>query len=259
MDLPNTGAFVLPLAAHGFLVGLLVLEQAARPSEQAPCTNIRQAGQIVDSVSDAGKCSQLQLQLSCHVHVDFRITHPLTEVCHQDKPGTLIHVWTCCWPHAGAPSGLSRADNLLFGAGVPADGSCVLLGDKDREVVRLAGQVLAAACAMDLHSALQSAEASMHSQHVIGLVEEVSQPLVLLTYVGLSFVSVVNMHSIDALTYRRDSYQQHKAQRILLASVLEPVLSTACKQCCAEQVPPPCSCNTNTPHHHEAQEEIRKH
>jgi len=29
VDLPNTGAFVLPLAAHSFLVGLLVIEQIA--------------------------------------------------------------------------------------------------------------------------------------------------------------------------------------------------------------------------------------
>ena len=63
-----------------------------------------------------------------------------------------------------------------------ADGGCVLLGDKDREVVRLAGQVLAAACAMDLHSALQSAQASMQRQQVIGLVEEVSPSLVLPTF-----------------------------------------------------------------------------
>lgn len=73
---------------------------------------------------------------------------------------------------------------------MPADGSCVLLGDKDREVVRLAGQVLAAACAMDLHSALQSAQTSMHSQQVIGLVEEVSQPLLLLTSAVLSVLLI---------------------------------------------------------------------
>lgn len=60
------------------------------------------------------------------------------------------------------------------------EGSGVVLGEQDRQVVQLAGQVLAAACAMDLHSALQTAQASMHSQHVIGLVEEVSKLLSLL-------------------------------------------------------------------------------
>lgn len=76
---------------------------------------------------------------------------------------------------------LKQSWQLFPGAGMQADGACVLLGDKDREVVRLAGQVLAAACAMDLHSALQTAQASMHSQQVIGLVEEVSLPLALPT------------------------------------------------------------------------------
>ena len=54
VDLPNTGAFVLPLAAHGFLVGLLVLEQVARPPEQAPCTS-----------STAGKYLQLRSTMTC--------------------------------------------------------------------------------------------------------------------------------------------------------------------------------------------------
>lgn len=73
-----------------------------------------------------------------------------------------------------------RSDQVLLspdagaGAGVQDKGSSSLvLGDQDRQVVQLAGQVLAAACAMDLHSALQRAQASMQSQHVIGLVEEV--------------------------------------------------------------------------------------
>ena len=78
------------------------------------------------------------------------------------------------WHIYVAFSSSSRAGSPFPGAGVQGDGSCIMLGDKDREVVRLAGQVLAAACAMDLHSALQTAQASMHSQQVIGLVEEVS-------------------------------------------------------------------------------------
>ena len=38
VDLPNTGAFVLPLAAHTFLVGLLVIEQLAPPIQPVPST-----------------------------------------------------------------------------------------------------------------------------------------------------------------------------------------------------------------------------
>ena len=53
-------------------------------------------------------------------------------------------------------------------------GNDVLLSGKDREVVQMAGQVLASACAMDLHSALERAQAAMHSQQVLGLVEQVS-------------------------------------------------------------------------------------
>ena len=53
-------------------------------------------------------------------------------------------------------------------------GHDVLLSGKDREVVQMAGQVLASACAMDLHSALERAQAAMHSQQVMGLVEQVS-------------------------------------------------------------------------------------
>lgn len=49
----------------------------------------------------------------------------------------------------------------------------MLLSGKDREVVQLAGQVLASACAMDLHSALERAQSAMRSQKVLGLVEEV--------------------------------------------------------------------------------------
>ncbi|KAL3132741.1 hypothetical protein ABBQ32_009244 [Trebouxia sp. C0010 RCD-2024] len=112
VDLPNTGAFALPLAAHGFLVGLLVLEQIVRP-KPALCTNMMQTG-----------------------------------------------------------------------ADMQDEGSGVVLGEQDRQVVQLAGQVLAAACAMDLHSALQTAQASMHSQHVIGLVEEVRGPLTALRTLG---------------------------------------------------------------------------
>ncbi|KAL3157065.1 hypothetical protein ABBQ38_001312 [Trebouxia sp. C0009 RCD-2024] len=118
VDLPNTGAFALPLAAHGFLVGLLVLEQIVWP-KPALCTNMMQTGHMAASRRDA-----------------------------QDE------------------------------------GSNVVLGEQDRQVVQLAGQVLAAACAMDLHSALQTAQASMHSQHVIGLVEEVRGPLTALRTLG---------------------------------------------------------------------------
>lgn len=63
------------------------------------------------------------------------------------------------------------------GSSVQSKGGSTLLSGKDREVVRLAGQVLAAACAMDLHSELERAQASMRSQQVIGLVEEVSRAL----------------------------------------------------------------------------------
>ena len=70
------------------------------------------------------------------------------------------------------------------------ESSHVVLGEQDRQVVQLAGQVLAAACAMDLHSALQTAQASMHSQHVIGLVEEVSVLLFSLQPVAPSCQSV---------------------------------------------------------------------
>ena len=175
MDLPNTGAFVLPLAAHGFLVGLLVLEQVARPPEQAPCTSISQSGQIAGSSSSAGKYLQLQSSMTCDMWAPAR--HRLQAPFQQ--PGTTFCVWvvwgpgTCCIMYV-AFSSSSRAGSPFPGAGIQAVGSCIVLGDKDREVVRLAGQVLAAACAMDLHSALQTAQAGMHSQQVIGLVEEVS-------------------------------------------------------------------------------------
>ena len=181
VDLPNTGAFVLPLAAHGFLVGLLFLEQVARPSEPAPCTNIRQSDQMAESSSSAGKYLQLQSTMTCDTWTPARY--------HFKEPS---HVYSLAQHAAcGHSAGLAlvalhirgRAGSLLPGAGMQADGSGVLLGDEDREVVRLAGRVLAAACAMDLHSALQSAQASMHNQQVIGLVEEVSQLLVLLTLV----------------------------------------------------------------------------
>lgn len=52
-----------------------------------------------------------------------------------------------------------------------------MLSGKDREVVQLAGQVLASACAMDLHSALDRLQSAMRSQQVLGLVEEVSLQL----------------------------------------------------------------------------------
>lgn len=72
-------------------------------------------------------------------------------------------------------AGQTDSGVLCPGADAQDEGSNVVLGEQDRQVVQLAGQVLAAACAMDLHSALQTAQASMHSQHVIGLVEEVSK------------------------------------------------------------------------------------
>lgn len=38
VDLPNTGAFVLPLAAHSFLVGLLVIEQIVHSPDESSRT-----------------------------------------------------------------------------------------------------------------------------------------------------------------------------------------------------------------------------
>lgn len=49
VDLPDTGGFVLPLAAHGFLVGLLVLQQVVCPSSQALCSNNVQTGYMAAS------------------------------------------------------------------------------------------------------------------------------------------------------------------------------------------------------------------
>ena len=72
---------------------------------------------------------------------------------------------------------------LIYCAGGTGKGSSTLLSGKEREVVRLAGQVLAAACAMDLHSALDRAQASTRSQQVIGLVEQVSCALLSLQQV----------------------------------------------------------------------------
>lgn len=125
--LPNTGAFVLPLAAHSFLVGLLVIEQIA----------------LVPLQPFSG------------------------------SPLVVHHV----------PQGQSAAEDTL-GDGIQDEAGGVLLSGKDREVVQLAGQVLASACAMDLHSALERAQSAMRSQKVLGLVEEVRGPLVALRTLG---------------------------------------------------------------------------
>lgn len=53
VDLPNTGAFVLPLAAHSFLVGLLVIEQIAQASDEVP-----------DTISGASQPAQLPATIS---------------------------------------------------------------------------------------------------------------------------------------------------------------------------------------------------
>ena len=52
-------------------------------------------------------------------------------------------------------------------------GPYALIGHK-KELVTLAGRVLASACAMELHSALEHAQSVVNRQQVIGLVEEVS-------------------------------------------------------------------------------------
>ena len=42
-------------------------------------------------------------------------------------------------------------------------------------MVTLAGRVLASACAMELHSALERAQSQLRTQQVVGLVEEVGR------------------------------------------------------------------------------------
>ena len=113
--------------------------------------------------------------------------------------------------------------DCLAGAGLDGESSSVLLGGKDRQVVRLAGQVLAAACAMDLHSALQSAQTSMHRQQVIGLVEEVSQPLSSADFVAtcsrmLSMITFFWSHGLSEGA--KICQRRTKLQRIVFASVL---------------------------------------
>lgn len=91
VDLPNTGAFALPLAAHGFLVGLLVLEQIVWP-KPALCTNMMQTGHM--AASRRGKFLQHAFRVfdSCSTaHAD----------CH-----TFACLWTYmawqCVPNSGA-------------------------------------------------------------------------------------------------------------------------------------------------------------
>ena len=53
VDLPNTGAFVLPLAAHSFLVGLLVIEQIVQSPDQTSGTmaSVVQPAQMSATIS----------------------------------------------------------------------------------------------------------------------------------------------------------------------------------------------------------------
>lgn len=132
VDLPHSGGLVLPLAAHGFLVGLLVVEgystQASLPS----------SGTIASGMAVSRAClEQLSAGQGCRYP---RITPDL------------------------CPAEL--ADHYIAGPRV--------LSLRQRDLVAVAGQVLASACAMELHSALESAQAKMHNQQVVGLVKEVS-------------------------------------------------------------------------------------
>ena len=73
IDLPNTGALVLPLAAHTFLVGLLVIEQLAL-LPQLPAGSSDEAGQQQPQAADKQLTSAGMLKSAQYVNSKLKRT-----------------------------------------------------------------------------------------------------------------------------------------------------------------------------------------